>query len=105
MFKKKIPKLKYSFIDNSILLSMETIEKNGFREIFRQQDNKSHCIQILCFNENTYEFKAFDRFKWMDEPFYEKGGCFSAEGWHYKKDLWTPILLHYTTDWLKSVMR
>lgn len=67
-FKKKSPVviesdkyLKYSFIDNSILLRTSVIEKKGFREIWRQQ-NDENSVQILCFNEKTGEFQAFDRF-------------------------------------------
>lgn len=89
--------LKYSFIDNSILLKTRTIEKNGFHEVWRQENNK-HSIQILCFNETTGEFRAFDRFHWMNEPIYDDFTC----GTYYKEDLWTPINLHYTEKWLKE---
>lgn len=89
--------LKYSFINNSILLKTSTIEKNEFHEVWRQQTN-DHSIQILCFNEKTGEFKAFDRFHWMNEPIYNG----FAGDYEYEKDLWTPIKLHYTTEWLKE---
>ena len=89
--------LKYSFIDNSILLKMKTIEKNGFHEVWRQQ-NGEHSIQIVCFNEQTGEFKAFDRFHWMDEPVYDG----FTVGSYWEEDLWTPIQLHYTEKWLKE---
>lgn len=94
--------LKYSFINNSILLTIETIQRNGFFEIWRQE-NSEHSIQILCFNPETGEFQAFDRYYWMDEPYYSDGtGCFSLpSGYYYKKDLWTPIKLHFTLEWLK----
>ena len=31
--------VKYSFIDNGILLTTDEIKKDGFREIWRQQSN------------------------------------------------------------------
>ena len=101
--------ISYSFIDNSILLSTETIQKNGFYEIWRQE-NKEHSVQILCFNNETGEFQAFDRFHWMEEPYVVKlntdpnvlGEGWIPEGTYYKEDLWTPIKLHYTTEWLKK---
>ena len=109
--------LSYSFIDNSILLSAETIQKNGFYEIWRQE-NDEHSIQILCFNNETKQFQAFDRFHWMDEPYdttnyfsscvFDKNGNVIKEPWiepegtYWKKDLWTPIELNYTTEWLKE---
>lgn len=104
--------LSYSFIDNSILLSTETIQKNGFQEIWRQE-NKEHSIQILCFNEETKQFQAFDRFHWMDEPYEVKhihGPNVIAENWipegtYYKEDLWTPIELHFTMEWLNKYVR
>lgn len=104
--------LSYSFIDNSILLSTETIQKNGFHEIWRQE-GKGHSIQILCFNNETGEFQAFDRFHWMDEPIVVMHEHYpdriidygSPEGTYYKKDLWTPIKLHYTTEWLNEHVR
>lgn len=89
--------LKYSFIDNGILLKTNTIKKNGFHEVWRQQ-NSEHYIQILCFNEQTGEFQAFDRFHWMNEPVYD--GFTGGE--YYEEDLWTPIKLHYTEKWLKE---
>lgn len=92
--------LKYSFIDNSILLKKNKIEKNGFCEVWRQQ-NDEYSIQILCFNEKTGEFQAFDRFHWMNEPIYDGFTC----GDDYKEDLWTPIKLHYTTEWLKMQLQ
>lgn len=66
--KKRIEPLRYTFIDNSILLTTKTIERNGFREIWRQT-NSEYSIQILCFNPDINEFKAFDRYHWLDEPF------------------------------------
>jgi len=103
---RKLPTLKYSYINNSILLSTETIEKNGFKEIYRQVNDDTYSIQILCFNEETREFKAFDRFHWMDEPYYSEGGSWGEiRGVHYKKDLWTPIALHYTSEWLKKLFK
>lgn len=110
--------LKYSFINNAILLTMNTIERNGFYEVWRQQ-NDEHSIQILCFNEEKQEFQAFDRFHWMDEPrivsnppsdFVDEKGCtvhcdsLEADGTYYNEDLWTPIKLHYTIPWLKQHM-
>lgn len=89
--------LKYSFIDNSILLSTDTIERNGFCEVWRQQ-NDEHSIQILCFNEKTGGFKAFDRFHWMNEPIYNG----FDKDYEYEEDLWTPIELHFTEKWLKK---
>lgn len=86
--------LKYSFIDNAILLKTEAIEKNGFREVWRQQNKSS--IQILCYNERTEEFKAFDRFQWMDEKMWY--------GVSFNEDLWTPIKLHFAEQWLKEHM-
>ena len=125
MFKKKKKRetkereeyLKYSFINNSILLSMATINKNGFYEMWRQE-NEQYSIQILCINLETGEFQAFDRFHWMDEPrivvnppaWFEKDGvlihCDPLEeaGTYYNKDLWTPIQLHYTMSWLKDCL-
>lgn len=93
--------LKYSFIDNGILLKMEVIEKNGFHEVYRQQYDEygAHSIQILCFNEETGEFQAFDRFHWMDEPYFHP---FCGPNGNYKEDLWTPIKFHYTEKWLKE---
>ena len=41
---------------------METIERHGFYEVWRQE-NKEHSVQILCFNPDTKEFQAFDRFR------------------------------------------
>lgn len=104
--------LSYSFVDNSILLSLETIQKNGFYEIWRQE-NDEHSVQILCFNKDTGEFQAFDRFHWMDEPIvvshiHEPNVIAEnpiPEGTYYKKDLWTPIKLHFTTEWLKEHMQ
>ena len=108
--------LEYSFVDNAILLKIEKIEKNGFYEVWRQQ-NKEHSIQILCFNEETGEFRAFDRFHWMGEPrvvhnlpaWYkdENGNCIhcdslESDGVYYNEDLWTPIQLHFTGKWLKE---
>lgn len=90
--------LKYSFIDNSILLKTKTIERNGFHEVWRQQ-NDEHSIQILCFNNETGEFQAFDRFHWMHEPY---SIPFVGEYDVYDEDLWTPIKLHYTEKWLKE---
>lgn len=51
--------VKYSFIDNGILLTTDEIKKDGFREIWRQQSN-DHSIQILCHNENLNKFQAYD---------------------------------------------
>lgn len=126
MFKKRIKKkdndvkekkdndeyLKYSFINNSILLTTEKIIRNGFYEVWRQENIKSHSIQILCFNPETNEFQAFDRFHWSDEPrivanypYYKEGiavDFLEPSGVYYKRDLWTPIKLHYTLDWLKE---
>lgn len=119
--KRKQATLSYSFINNSILLSTETIQKNGFHEIWRQE-NEEHSIQILCFNNETKQFQAFDRFHWMDEPeivkykypsgwgYDEKGNFVHEEHWlsegvHYKKDLWTPIELHCTEEWLKGHLK
>lgn len=81
--------VKYSFIDNGILLTTDEIKKDGFREIWRQQSN-DHSIQILCHNENLNKFQAYDRFRWMNEPVYN---AIIGE-YQYKKDLWTPIILH-----------
>lgn len=96
MYKKKVT---FSYINNSILLSTETITKNGFNEIWRQEDKKTHSIQILVYNEKTFEFKAFDRFHWSDEPIdipiMGLNHC-------YKRDLWTPIVLHFTNEWWKK---
>lgn len=83
--------VKYSFIDNGILLTTDEIKKEGFREIWRQQSN-DHSIQILCHNENLNKFQAYDRFRWMNEPVYN---AIIGE-YQYKKDLWTPIILHYS---------
>lgn len=103
-FKKKLPVviesdkyLKYSFIDNSILLRTSVIEKKGFREIWRQQ-NDENSVQILCFNEKTGEFQAFDRFHWMIENMDEG----FIVGWFSKDHLWTPIKLHFTEKWLRE---
>lgn len=79
--------LKYSFLDNSILLKTKNIEKNGFHEVWRQQ-NEENSIQILCFNEKTGEFAAFDRFHWKIS--------------YGDEDLWTPIKLHFTEKWLRK---
>lgn len=108
--------LKFSFINNSILLKTETIERNGFKEIYRQVNEETHSIQILCFNSETEEFQAFDRFKWMNEPrivikppsWYEMEGIkihcdiVESNGIYYNEDLWTPIKLHYTIEWLEN---
>lgn len=83
--------IKYSFVDNGILLTTDEIKKDGFREIWRQQSN-DHSIQILCYNENLNEFQAYDRFCWMNEPVYNA----ITEEYQYKEDLWTPIILHYS---------
>lgn len=107
--------LSYSFINTSILLSTETIQKNGFREVWRQE-NEENSMQILCFNDETKQFQAFDRFHWMNEP-HDVENLFSSyvsdgkgnvivepwiepEGIRRGKDLWTPIDLHFTLDWL-----
>lgn len=58
-FIKRKPKpefLKYSFINNSILLRMDTIIKNGYKEVWRQSYRKDYgygedSVQILCYNE------------------------------------------------------
>ena len=89
--------LKYSFVDNGILLKTSKIKKDGFYEIWRQQ-NDEHSIQILCFNERTGDFQAFDRFYWMNEPIYNR--FTGVDDW--EEDLWTPIKLHYTEKWLKE---
>lgn len=99
MFKRK-KCLSYSFIDNSILLSTDTISKNGFVEVWRQTSTKNNSIriQILCYNEATFEFQAFDRFHWSDEPIaIPMIGIDSV----YKEDLWTPIKLHFSIEWIK----
>lgn len=100
--------LKYSFIDNGILLKMEVIEKNGFHEVYRQQYDEygAHSIQILCFNEETGEFQAFDRFHWMDEMYepYFFSYCDVAPQVIHKEVLWTPIKFHYTEKWLKELL-
>lgn len=108
--------LEFSFINNSILLKTETINKNGFYEVWRQK-KENHFIQILCFNPNTGEFQAFDRFHWSNEPrvvinppswfIDEKGNSvhcdpFEEDGVYYEEDLWTPIKFHYTVEWLKE---
>lgn len=102
--------LKYSFIDNAILLRMEVVEKNGFHEVWRQE-NKNHSVQILCFNEETGEFKAFDRYQWMTElrgeysigdMFLDESTCFKEEYHDTPIDLWTPIQLHFTEEWLRK---
>ena len=100
--------LSYTFTNNAILLSTETIQKNGFREVWRQE-NEENSIQILCFNDETKEFQAFDRFHWMGEPYhtsFPKGAIIDGDikdpDSYYGKDLWTPIDLHFTLDWLKT---
>ncbi len=97
MFRTKTKKeyLKYSFIDNSILLTTETINRNGFYEIWRQE-NDQHSIQILCYNPEKEEFQAFDRFHRMNDPIYDG----FTGGYFYEPELWTPIKLHYTLEWL-----
>lgn len=96
MFKKEY--IKYTFIDNAILLSTDTIKKNGFVEVWRQKNKENNSIQILCYNDVTFEFQAFDRFHWSDEPIsIPMMGIDVA----YKTDLWTPIQLHYSIEWLK----
>lgn len=95
--KKKL--LKYSFTNNSILLTMDTINKNGFFEIWRQE-NEEKSIQILCFNEQSKEFQAFDKFHRMEES-----TELVWEGVPYKFDeeeLWTPIEFHYTLEWFQA---
>ena len=96
--------LKYSFINNSILLRMDTIIENGYKEVWRQSYRKDYgygedSVQILCYNEKKEEFQAFDR--------YQRPG----EGDPYSPlprlgyDLWTPIKLHYTLEWLRDNLR
>lgn len=113
--KKAKHHLLYSFIDNSILLSTEKIMKNGFCEVWRQESDE-HSIQILCFNPETEEFQAFDRFHWMNEPripntpdWLNENGCLvfcdsltDLDGTYWEEDLWTPIKLHFTEEWLKE---
>lgn len=61
--------LKYSFINNSILLRMDTIIENGYyKEVWRQSYRKDYgfgevSVQILCYNEEKEEFQAFDRYQ------------------------------------------
>lgn len=101
--KKKNRFLKYSFIDNSILLKTETINKKGFYEVWRQtkSDGDTYSVQILCYNPTTFEFQAFDRFHWSDEPVFIGNGI----GWSNKEDLWTPIKLHFTLEWLQEQLK
>jgi len=91
--------LKYSFTNNSILLKTETINNNGFYEVWRQE-NDEHSIQILCFNPETEKFQAFDKFHRMEESH-----KIIWEGCEYVREedeLWTPIELHFTLSWLKE---
>lgn len=98
--------LNFSFINNSILLKTETIEKNGFHEVWRQvkSDGESYSVQILCYNPETFEFQAFDRFQHLlkKEPY----DCsFSGHTGIYQEDLWTPIKLHYTMEWFEKHLK
>ena len=99
--------LKFSYIDNSILLKTEKITANGFHEIWRQRDEATGSTQILCYNSETEEFQAFDRYQWMEE-IYPYDGRFTLPGPNirvntegHKESLWTPIKLHCTFEWLK----
>ena len=108
---KSSKNLTFSFIDNSVLLTMETINKNGYIIIWEQVDNNNK--QILCFNESENDFKAFDRYKWSDENNAQKKEIFNikypdCEIGIIKEpsiemkatELWTPIKFHITKNWL-----
>ena len=98
--KKGIPTEKYftyAFINNSLLLTMKNIEKHGFKEIYRQE-NEEHSIQIICYNSETCEFKAFDRFHHSDEPYVD-------EFITYKDDLWTPIKVNLSPEWFMKHLK
>lgn len=92
---KRCEYIPFSYIDNALFLKMETINKNGFHEVWRQSKG-IYSIQILCFNEDTGEFLGFDRFQWSGETDCSSGiSCYD--------DLWTPIKLHFTTDIIKCL--
>ena len=116
-FRKKPPILKYVFINNSILLTEETIKKNGYEVIWEQEQNYGKTKQIICYNEGKNDFQAFDRYVWSDENSAIKkegtGRYFSnADGMDFDvnyemkaTDLWTPIKMKYTKEWLNYVLR
>lgn len=82
------------------MLKTETINKNGFYEVWRQE-KESYSIQILCYNPTTFEFQAFERFHWCSESVFVGGGI----GWVNKDDLWTPIKLHFSLEWLQEHLK
>ena len=117
----KCKPLNYVFINNNILLTTETIENNGYSIVWSQQKGVNK--QILTFNEKTQEFKAFDKYIYMDEKAsylvctemywddYEAQECkgryicsdylSSLKG----KDLWTPIeFKNITLGQIKSIL-
>lgn len=108
-----IENLKFSFIDNSILLTLNTIHKNGYKVIWEQISKESK--QIHCFNEHENDFKAFDKYIWSDENNAVKKEVFSirypmeeigvVQGPVIEMkatELWTPIELKFTNEWLKE---
>lgn len=113
--KKEIAKkLSFSFVDNSILLTLETINKNGYDIIWEQEEENRK--QILCFNESENDFKAFDRYQWSDEnnalkkeisdikyPDCEVGVMKEPSIEMKATELWTPIKLRITNEWLKDI--
>lgn len=100
-YKKNKELLKYKFINNSILLTMETIEKNGCKIIWTQNNGDTH--QILCFNEKENDFKAFDKYLWSNQNNSLKKD-FSEIDCEFKAvELWTPIELQYTNNWINNI--
>lgn len=92
---------------------METINKNGYEVIWEQSSGKNK--QIICFNEESNSFQAFDRYAWSDENNALKregtGNELPLNGfdfdvnWETKAvDLWTPIKMIFTKEWLTDVL-
>ena len=117
-FRKKPPILKFVFLDNAILLTMETINRNGYEKIWEQSSGRTK--QIICFNEQKNDFQAFDKYVWSNEDNAikkEGTGKYSTDidntdkfdfdvNWELKAvDLWTPIKIKYTNEWFNCVLR
>lgn len=101
--------LRYTCIDNAILLTNKTIEAKGFHEVWRQRDRTTGATQILCYNPELHTFQAYDRFLWAEElyPYTEgltqpKPNCMIDGGAKRHEELWTPIQLHFTLEWLRA---
>lgn len=114
--RKNIP-LSFVFINDSILLTRETLEKNGYYEIWSQESGESK--QILTFNEEKQDFIAYDKFIYMNDKalyldhkitdtitdFANYNGMGGFACYRQGKELWTPIKFHnMTIDQLRKIL-